>query len=119
MAVSELSKEVMDTCLSDAELASENRRFSRSGGVSENNREAGFVPAYRDERTGAIALSNSADGRPAPIHVLDGLPDEWIATRDETGKATSLVSGIVSGFYRNGRFFTREEAAATVKQLDC
>lgn len=115
MAVRELSKEVMDICLSDAELASENRRFSRSGGVSENNRGAGFVPAYRDDRTGAIALSKSADGSPAPIHVLDGLPEAWIATRDATGKATSLVCGIVSGFYRDGQFFTREEAAAQLE----
>ena len=113
-----LTKELMENCLSGAELASENRRFAQSGGVSENNRNAGFVPAYRDDNSGIIALSKSADGQIAAVHLLDGLPDEWIATRDEIGKAASLINGIVSGFYRDGRFFTREEAAAELQHSE-
>lgn len=113
-----LTKEIMENCLSGAELANENRRFAHSGGISENNRTAGFVPAYRDENSGIVALSKSADGRLAAVHVLDGLPDEWIATRDDLGKAVSLINGIVSGFYRDGRFFTREEAAAVLRHSE-
>ncbi len=114
-----LDRDAMDICLSDAELADENRRFARSGGVSENNRDAGFVPAYRDGDSGRVVLSKTADGSIATVHTLEGLPDEWIATHDETGRAASLKSGIVSGFYRNGEFFTREEAAAEVQQPNC
>jgi hypothetical protein len=44
--------------------------------------------------------------------VLSCLPDEWAAERNMTGEITLLKPSIVAGFVRDGRFFTREEAAA-------
>ena len=63
-------------------LKQENQRFAGTGGVSENNRQAFFVPAFKNALTGEVALSRFRDGRIAPCHLIDGLPDEWIAARD-------------------------------------
>jgi hypothetical protein len=97
--------------LSRQVLARQNRAFAKSAGVSENNRSAGFVPAYLDVASGVSVISRFADGRPAPVHLLDGIPEEWVATRDTAGRVASVRRGIVAGFVRDGRFYTREEAA--------
>jgi len=92
-------------------LNNQNCLFGGSGGVSRNNRGAGFVPGYLDLHSGLSVVSCFADGRPAPVHVLDGLPDDWVAHRDACGRVTKARAGVVAGFLRNGRFYTREEAA--------
>jgi hypothetical protein len=97
-----------------AALAEENRRYAGSGGLSQNNSEAGFEPAYRDRRSGRVVRSCFADGRPAPIHVLEGLPAEWVSARDADHRVVALDDNIVAGFIRQGRFYTREEAAAAL-----
>jgi hypothetical protein len=97
-------------------LRRQNRAFRGTAGVSANNRGQGFVPAYQDTATGAIAIARFADGRPAPVHVLDGLPEKWIAARDGQGRVTRTRPGIVAGFMREGRFFTREQAARASHQ---
>ena len=51
--------------------------------------------------TGRTYLSRYSDGRPAPIHIHDGLP-EAIQWRTEIN--------IIPGFVRDGRFYTREQA---------
>ena len=99
-------------------LADENARYARSGGVSKNNRDAGFVPAYRNPITGRVVLSRLADGQLAPVHTLDGLPADWIELRDSTGKALQLISEVVAGFCRKGRFYTRKEAAEAMRNGD-
>jgi hypothetical protein len=97
--------------LSSQLLKNQNDLYNGTLGVSRNNRDAGFVPGYFDRHSGRTAMSRFADGRPAPVHVLDGLPDEWIAERDACGRVTKARAGVVAGFLRNGRFYTREEAA--------
>lgn len=88
--------------LSPKVLEEQNRDFSHTGGVSQANRAYGFLPAFLDAQTGAVYLSRFSDGRVAPIHVLDGLPPELV---DQS---------LITGFVRDGRFFTRAEAAEAV-----
>ncbi len=72
----------------------------------------GFAPAFLDENTGKVYVSHYPDGRPAPVHVPDGLPDELVATRSATGRVRAIRDGVVAGFVRLGHFYTREQAAA-------
>jgi len=92
-------------------LVEENRQFTGTGGVSENNVKARFTPAFLDVSTGRIEISRFADGRPAPFHLLDGMPEEWIVKKDLKGCVLEIKHNIVSGFVRLGKFFTRQEAA--------
>ncbi|MCB1929363.1 MAG: hypothetical protein KDH17_15195 [Rhodocyclaceae bacterium] len=102
----------MQSGLCTARLQAENRRFAGSGGRSEENRGAGFRPAFRDHASGVVWLSRFHDGRPAPCHLLDGLPDEAVSQRAADGRPRALKSSVESGFVRNGVFFTRDQAAA-------
>jgi hypothetical protein len=86
--------------------------FRGTGGVSEENRGLGFRPAFRDAETGIVYRSCFADGRPAPCHLLDGLPPEVTVGRDGRGRVTAVKGSLVSGFLRRSRFYTREQAAA-------
>ncbi|GGK68031.1 hypothetical protein [Amphritea balenae] len=99
-------------------LAAENKKFQGSGGVSVGNVSAGFIPAFMDPVSGRIELSRYPDGRQAPFHMLDGLPDEWIIRRNLAGHVEEIRCAIVSGFVRLGRFFTRQEAADFISKLD-
>ena len=95
----------------DQRLREENEEFAGTRGVSCNNRQARFVPAFRDEH-GRVELSRLESGEVAPMHLLCGLPDEWITARDKEGHATAIRDGIVAGFVRDSVFYTREQAAA-------
>ena len=101
---------------SQAELIRENAQFGMTGGVSENNREEGFVPAFQDIATGRVYRSCFANGNPAPIHLLDGLPDELVIARDATRRTVALTPTLVAGFLRSDCFYTREQAAQCVSQ---
>jgi|UPI000685B45E hypothetical protein len=93
-------------------LQKENVAHRGSGGVSAENRCSGFRPAFRDAATGDVYPSRFADGRWAPIHLLDGLPDEVVVTRAATGRVVSVKDSVQSGFILNGRFYDREQAAS-------
>ncbi len=103
--------------LSRRTLAIENRRFAGTGGVSSENREIGFAPAFLDTVTGVVYRARFADGRPAPVHVLEGLPASLTESHSSTGVVTAVKTSVVSGFLRNGRFYTREQAASAVAEL--
>ena len=92
-------------------LKLENQAFRGTKGVSENNRSDGFKPAFLNQKTGRVELARFGNGTPAPVHLIDGLPEEWTATRGKDGTAVSLLSEIVAGFVREGVFYSREEAA--------
>ncbi len=92
-------------------LMSENVRFADTGGISQHNRTHGFRPAFRDAQTGTIFLSRFADGRSAPLHLIDGLPGELVTGRSASGAVTAIKPTVVAGFVRDGRFYTREQAA--------
>src|SRR5919106_722854 len=92
-------------------LQCENRIYRGSGGISQENRGYGFRPAFLDTETGEIYPSCFTDGRPAPCHILDGLPQDVVAVRAPSGRVMAVKSSVISGFVRGGRFYTREQAA--------
>lgn len=97
-------------------LGEENHKYSDTGGVSQNNAHAGFAPAFMETASGQVQISCFTDGQPAPFHLLDGLPEEWVIERDINGRVVGIKASVVSGFVRLGRFFTRQEAADFVQQ---
>ena len=108
----------MATAHDDLALECENRRYRGSGGRSEENAEFGFRPAFRDDATGEVYASRFSDGRPAPFHLHDGLPDDLVLARTDDGRIASVKPSLVSGFLLDRRFFTRDEAAQWVKRAE-
>jgi len=100
----------MNQAMTESVLRRENHLFRGRGGVSEENRSIGFQPAFLDADTGKVYASRHANGLPAPFHLLDGLPDELVLTRHPTGRVAAVKQSVTSGFVRDGRFFTREQA---------
>lgn len=101
----------MAISMTSQRIRRENRRFRGTGGLSANNRRVGFLPAFCDAETGRTELSRLPGGVPAPIHMLDGLPDEWVESRDPSGGILAVKATVVAGFLRDGRFYSRAEAA--------
>jgi hypothetical protein len=102
----------MERTLTKNSLALENAKYRGTGGVSENNRQLSFQPAFIDRATCTVYLSRFPDGRLAPCHLIDGLPPELVLERSERGCVTRIKGSVVSGFAHEGRFYTRDEAAA-------
>ena len=95
-------------------LQADNRAFRDSGGVSAGNRTLGFRPAFKDRSSGRVYLSRFADGRPAPIHVLEGLPESLMEARDGSAGNTVIKNSVIAGFVLANTFYTREQAANAV-----
>jgi hypothetical protein len=95
-------------------LAEQNHRFRGTGGVSRENRSLGFSPAFRDANTGAVYLSRFANGTVAPMHLLDGLPDALVVSRNASGRVLQAQGSVVAGFVRDRCFYSREEASRAV-----
>ncbi len=98
-------------------LERENIVFRDSCGVSENNAQFKFVPAFQDVVDGRVAMSRFRDGRIAPFHTLDGLPDEWIVVRNKKGNVEAVKESIISGFVFQGKFLNREEAVRYIENI--
>ena len=93
-------------------LRFENKRYAGTRGVSENNRDDKFYPAFLNKRDGRVEIAKKQDGSPAPFHLIDWLPEEWATGIDTKGRVRSLQPEIIAGFVREGIFFTREEVTA-------
>jgi hypothetical protein len=104
--------------LSSLALADEKARWNGSSGSSAGNQSLGFRPAFRDLETGRVYLSAFADGRPAPVHMLDGLPQTLVIAYSPAGRVCTVKSSVVCGFVRDARFYTREEAQHAVEEDD-
>ena len=104
----------MDSTLTVEVLKQENRVFRGTGAVSAECRGQAFRPAFRDTRTGLVYLSRYADGRPAPLHLLAGLPGELAVSRNGHGHVLAVDGAVVAGFVRDGLFYTRDEAARAI-----
>jgi len=98
-------------------LQEQNRIFRGSGGISDENRALGFRPAFYDLETGEAHLSRFANGKEAPMHLLDGLPDELVAQRQENGRVTETTPGVIAGFVLHGQFYTRDQAARATQRM--
>jgi len=99
-----------------ADLCAQSDSYRGTGGCSDENQSIGFRPAFLDAETGIVHCSCFLDGNPAPVHLLDGLPDDVVVSRDESGRATLVKGSLVPGFVRLGKFYTREQAAAAVHE---
>jgi len=97
--------------ITDEVLADQNLSFRGRGGTSAENRSLGFRPAFRDTQTNIVYPSRYADGRPAPCHLLDGLPGELVVARNPGGRVAAVKASVIAGFVRMGFFYTREQAA--------
>jgi hypothetical protein len=106
----------MSKRLSPQVLQEQNRTFEGTMGVSAQSSVLGFVPAFKNIRTGETRLSMTKDGSCSPVHILDGLPDEWVAKRDGNGHVVTVKDSVVAGFISNGCFYTREELAKTLRK---
>jgi len=99
-----------------AVLRKENDAFRGTGGLSASNRSRGFLPAFRDSDTGMVFPSRFTDGRPAPMHMLGGLPAHLVVARTSSGRVRAVKASVSAGFLRGARFYTREEAARAIEQ---
>ncbi len=97
--------------MTEQQLDLERSRYHGTGGVSQN-RSCGFRPAFMDTQTRAVYPSRFTDGRLAPFHILDGLPDELVLSRNARGRGAIVKASVVSGFIRESLFYSRDEAAA-------
>jgi hypothetical protein len=104
----------MNRMMTGERLKKENLAYGGTGGVSAGNRTAGFIPAFCDTATGRVEPSRLADGSLAPMHLLAGLPEEWVVARGEGDQVVAVKSTVVAGFLRLGAFYTRAEAALAV-----
>jgi len=102
--------------MTEQELQQENAAFDGTAGVSCANRDLRFLPAFMDLDTQRIYPSRFADGRLAPFHLLDGLPDEVIVDRAMSGRAVSAKASLIAGFVRAGFFYTRAAACSAARQ---
>jgi hypothetical protein len=104
----------MAQLLSNSALRKQNQTFKGTGGISEKNRSQDLIPASYDSKSHQAHISRFANGTPAPIHILDGLPEEWIVKRGPSGRARAIRASVIAGFIYHGRFYTREQAAWAV-----
>ncbi len=96
-------------------LVSESEQYHGTGGTSQGNDEFGFIPAFCDTANNIVYLSRSADGQLAKVHLLDGMPEHLIVSRDKN-RVTAVEKSVVAGFVLNQVFFTRDEAARFVTE---
>jgi hypothetical protein len=61
-----------------------------------------------------VYLSRFADGRLAPMHLLDGLPPEVVLSDPVSRQVVALKDSVTAGFVREGRFYSRQEAVQVV-----
>ena len=78
--------------------------------------EHGFQPAFMDFLTQTIYPSVFADGTPAPFHILEGLPAEVIVDRARSGRVVSTKATLLSGYERNGYFFSPSTVARAINE---
>lgn len=74
----------------------------------------GFVPAFYNKMTMTGNISRFTSGAPAPIHLLDSVPADWVARRSANGKIVALKETVIAGYMCNGFFYTPEEVAVAI-----
>ena len=82
-------------------------------------RSSGFRPAFFDYATCTLHPSRQADGRPADVHVLDGLPEAMVVVRTDCGRVVAVKATLMVGFERDGFFFTPTAAWRAAREWGC
>jgi len=90
------------------------RRVAFSSEQVAQIRVSGFLPAFYDKATMTAEVSRFTSGGPAPIHLLDSVPADWVARRCTSGKILALKETVIAGYLYNGFFFTPEEVAHAI-----
>ncbi len=107
---------ILDRTLTAKDLDAETRAFQGTGGTSEHSQSHGFTPAFLDTQTGIIHPCCQANGKPAVMHLLDGLPGELVLKRSPSGRVLTAKGSLIAGFIKDNRFYTREEAAEEIME---
>lgn len=95
--------------MTEAALREEDERFEGSGGVSHPNHTLGFPPAFYEGHSGEAVPCPFANGTPAPVHVLEGLPEAWVVVaRDARGRVIAVKPSVSTGFLYVGGSYTRD-----------
>jgi hypothetical protein len=115
-AISARRERKVKRVLTETELKRENTVHQGSGGRSQENTGLGFRPCFFDFATQRIYPSRFADGRLAPFHLLDGLPEEVVIDRAANGRVVAAKATLISGFVRDGFFYTRTAAARAAQE---
>jgi hypothetical protein len=105
----------MNNPLTPEALRMQSLPFVGTANVGERYCSNAFRPAFYDVATRRAELSRFADGRPAPMHVLEGLPELWVVKRDIQGRVSAIKATVIAGFTRGGFFYTREQATAATQ----
>lgn len=108
---------MIEKTLTKTDLQNQNERYRNTGGISTEACSHGFRPAFLDTQTGAVYPCCFADGRPAPMHLFDGLPQELVLSYSCSGRVTAVKGSLVSGFICSDHFYTREEAVQQISSL--
>ena len=107
-------KPPVNLLFTEAKLKRENLAYLGTAGASRGNCGNGFIPAFRDADTGRVEISRFQNGQPAPMHIIEGLPESWVIARDADSKVTVIKHTVVAGFLRGDCFYTRSQAAEAV-----
>jgi hypothetical protein len=85
-------------------------------GLSSESQAHKFRPAFFDTQTNLVCLSRHADGRPAPVHLLDGLPRQWVLARNPSGDGAACRLGCGKNGIRNCYPIMREPKGGRPKK---
>lgn len=107
----------MKKALTEKHIDNESRAFRGTGATSVESCSYGFRPAFLDTQTGIVYTCRYADGRLAPMHLLDGLPPELVVARTPSGRVTAVKGSLIAGFIRHEQFYNREEAVKQIMEL--
>ena len=67
-------------------------------------------------RRSSAEISQTRNGRPAPLHLLDGLPESLVIERSAAGIVKAVKKTVTAGFLLMGQFYTREQAAVALAE---
>ena len=95
--------------MSQSQVAEQQGACAQLGGAVFRDASFGFMPAFKNINNQEVHLSAYDSGELAVVHVLDNVPDEWVAEWGNDGRPSSLKPGIIAGFMRFGEFYTLSE----------
>lgn len=85
--------------------------------VNSNSCQFYFIPAFYDALSHTVFLSCYKSGQLAPIHVLEGIPDNIIKNRTLTNNRGESKNSLIIGFIFKNKFLTRKQAINTLSTL--